>query len=378
MNYTAKIHFKNLDALRALAAFLVVVVHLYEAWLNYAGYPTFFTFDQNHKPKGGSLFFDMIMRNGTIGVDLFFMISGFLICYLLLVEKEKFGTISLKKFFLRRSLRIWPLYFLIIAIAPLVVSWLGKPSPDYLPNIFFLNNFHAISTQEWTFPFGHLWSICVEEHFYLVCPFIVLFVPRKHLITAFLLLISISLFYRAYIFFATNDWYLKMYMHSIARMDEIVIGCLAAVIHFNTPFEFKTSKSVRIILFIVFLLLFSVDYHYYWENAFLSIFKKYSYLLLAGFLMLNFVFHEKPLFSPPKWINYLGKISFGIYMYSNIIVTVVAESSLEKIGGWRFSSLIFSIIVVGTTIGISAISYELFEKPLLKLKSRFELVNTKA
>ena len=356
---------------------MVVAVHLYEAWLNYAGYPTFFTFDQNHKPKGPSLFFDMIMRNGTIGVDLFFMISGFLISYLLLTEKEKFGTINLKNFFIRRSLRIWPLYFFIICLAPLIVRWLGKPSPDYLTNIFFLNNFHAICTQEWTFPFGHLWSICVEEHFYMVCPFIVLFVPRKHLVTVFLILISISLFYRAYIFFATNDWYFKIYLHSIARMDEIAIGCLAAVIHFNTPFEFKTNKSIRIILLLVFLLLFSIDYHYYWENAFLSIFKKYFYLLLAGFLMLNFVFNEKPLFSPPKWINYLGKISFGIYMYSNIIVTIVAENSLEKIGGWRFSSLIFSSIVIGLTVIISAISYELFEKPLLKLKSRFEVANTK-
>lgn len=368
-----RIYFKNLDALRCLAAFMVVGVHVYEGWLGYSGYPSYFTLDQNYKPTGFSLFIDKFLRNGTLGVDIFFLISGFLICYLLIAEKKQNGTLDLKRFYIRRCLRIWPLYYLVIAISPLIISWMDKASPHYLSNLFFYNNFHSIQTGEWTFPFGHLWSICIEEHFYLICPMIVLIVNRKWLPGVFVGLVLISILYRSYAFLFENNWF-KLYLHTFSRFDALIIGCLAAIWHFESPFKPTSTKFTRVVILVIFILMMLFDYHFNWESLFMSAFKKYLYLLTAGYLMVNFVFNPSPLFSPPKWINYLGKISFGIYMYSNILVPIIAEKWMKYFTSPGIAFFAFLSMNIILTVIIAAFSYEFFEKFFLKLKVKFEVI----
>jgi len=161
MTESKKIYFQHLDVIRFIAAFMVVILHSHEAWSIW--------FWKDGSPIEASVpFIDKLLKNLGFGVDIFFLISGFLITYILLEEKKRTNKINIFKFMMRRSLRIWPLYFLIIAIAPFLVSWLGKPSPEYWYNIFFINNFRTIETTWWVYPFPHFWSICIEEHFYLV------------------------------------------------------------------------------------------------------------------------------------------------------------------------------------------------------------------
>lgn len=182
-----KVHFHNLDILRLICALAVALAHSYEAYFSWIGVPYFL---QNHawlKP-----ILDVFVGNMALGVTMFFIISGFLITYLLMLEKQQFKNINVGKFIIRRSLRIWPLYYLAIILGYfLVVN--GKFShPNYLANLFFLNNFNAINTLQWQFPFAHFWSICVEEHFYLVWPLILFFIPVKRIWVVAVLLVLIS------------------------------------------------------------------------------------------------------------------------------------------------------------------------------------------
>ena len=112
------VYFKNIDILRFAAVFLVLFAHAYEGWCGWFGKPGFMTVDGNHTDftNFGS-YLNTTFTNGGIGVDIFFLISGFLITYLLLVEENETQTIAVKSFYMRRILRIWPLYYLIIGLS---------------------------------------------------------------------------------------------------------------------------------------------------------------------------------------------------------------------------------------------------------------------
>ena len=179
MNQSNRLYIPNLDLIRLIAAMMIIMLHAYEAWVGWFG--------QVGLLSNGT--FKTLSSYGAWIDQFIFLISGFLITYLLLEEKKTNGRISIGKFLIRRSLRIWPLYFLVIAIGPVLVSWLQEPTPNYTWNLFFIGNFDVIFSQKWLYPFSHLWSICIEEHFYLIWPFLIAYVPIKRLTTVFLSLI---------------------------------------------------------------------------------------------------------------------------------------------------------------------------------------------
>src|SRR5215208_8125673 len=150
-------HFHSFDALRFFAFLKVFLLHL-----PIVAFPTF----------------NFISNGGGIGVIFFFVLSGFLITYILLSEKEVTGSVDLRRFFLRRILRIWPLYYLMVAFAfitPYILSILniGFSKEGYEPNwimsLCFLENYQMILTRDHpnVSPLGVTWSLCIEEHFYL-------------------------------------------------------------------------------------------------------------------------------------------------------------------------------------------------------------------
>ena len=130
MSQNGRIYFHNLDVVRFIAAIAVVFGHGFEAWSDY--YVKFRQTPEFYSDlfSGNFLYVSRFFSNMGIGVEVFFFISGFLITYILLAEKEKFGKISIPKFFVRRSLRIWPLYYLLIVLSPVIVSWMDKGPPD--------------------------------------------------------------------------------------------------------------------------------------------------------------------------------------------------------------------------------------------------------
>ncbi len=372
-------YFANLDILRFLAAFMVLFAHAYEGYCGWFKIPQSLV-DENTPEKFSYFgsFVDQFIRNGGFGVDLFFLISGFLITFILIKEKQKTGTVNFPKFFMRRAIRIWPVYFLAIALAPLAIH-LAKSSstPDYWANIFFYNNFHAIYLKDtWVYPFAHFWSICVEEHFYLIWPILIAFTPIKYLKNTFFILLTATILFRLYAFL--NHWNgLELYLNTFARIDILIIGAMFALYYTHNELKLSLTKVQRICLYLIFIFLFATQAVYETSSVVQTLFAKYVYALIAGVGMVYFIFSDKQLIHIPfkKTWNYLGRISFGIYLFSNMLIPIIVQRFMYK---WGTQNMwVFFLLNVVLTLLISAVVYELYEKQFLKLKKYFEIIKTK-
>lgn len=374
---TDRIYFEHLDVVRFVAAFMIVILHAYVSWVDWFEQVGFLTGGTHEKLTVLGEFGDTFLRNLGLGVDIFFLISGFLITYILIEEKKRLGKINIKKFMIRRTLRIWPLYFLIIAIAPFLVIWMDNPSPQYIPNILFLSNFQLIKTHLWEYPFGHLWSICIEEHFYLVWPFIIAFVPNKRLMPVFVFTIMFSILFRLYSAVTMEDTWYVFYLNTLSRMDVLAIGAVGAYYYAKKPFHFSLNRWVRFALIFSLILGLSLGRVELWTNYFEASFKKFFTIGIFSVLLLdyNFASNFKHILPHKSIFHYLGKISYGIYMYSNIIVLIVIKKFM-----WAFDSKNFWFYLflnISLSIIIPIISYELFEKHILKISKRFRMIKTK-
>jgi len=369
-----EIYFPQLDIVRFIAALMIIILHSYETWCGWFGELPFFSIGKDKGVKIIGKYVENFIENFRLGVDIFFLISGFLITYLLLKEKGETGTISIKKFFGRRILRIWPLYYLLIALSPLMIYWLGLPSPDYTSTVLFINNFHTISTHAWTFPFDHFWSICIEEHFYLIWPFIILWVPRKKLLPVLYSLLAFSITYRIWIIFTVPNPQLILYLNTFCRMDVLIMGAVIAYYYYKTPFTINTPGIVRLLIYCILILALCIDLHF--NNPLFEEMKRYIYIGLITFTFLNYNFNPdaRLKFKNNKLIHYLGKISYGLYMYSNIILIITIKKFILP---FNFVNIyLYIILMIGLPIIISTISYELFERPFLKIKRHLETIKT--
>ncbi len=373
----SSVYIPQFDIIRFFAAFLIVIYHSYIAWKGWFGLPGILSTGDYKTFSGFGLHVDQFLRNMPVGVDIFFFISGYLLTYLLVMEKEKFGKVDIPKFYIRRGLRIWPLYFFLVAMAPFLVTWLGEKQPVYWPTIALINNFYTIETQQWTYPFAHFWSICIEEHFYIFWPLIVAFVPFKKLTHVIILLIGLSWGYKMYTYiFLDSNWF-QLYLHTLSRMDVILMGGLLAVFYIRKPFQFKLHWTVMIMISAITIILLSFDDLSNFDNMFNGVTRRFVYMILFGLLMMDLLFNpdRKSAIGRFKPLLYLGKVSYGIYMYGNILVLVVIIKVLPHLG--KANIYIYFAIVFVASLVVPVISYELLEKPFLKLKQRFSLVKTR-
>lgn len=370
-----RIHFYNLDILRFLAVFMVIAAHTYLAYTGWFA-PDF---EKDHSASFLNLktMFINLLGNGHLGVDFFFLISGFLITYLLLTEKAVSGTIRIKNFYVRRILRIWPLYFGIISCTPLLLMISDHGPPAYWWTIGFATNFLAMTGVSDLFPFAHFWSVCVEEHFYLLWPFLIAFVPMKRLPCCFALLILGSIAYRCYAYYTyPANWGLYNYYHTFARLDVLVIGSWFGYLHFRKPIVLNTSRWLRIVIYIVFLGLLAAGTSHAQDSVWAAAGKKYIFTAFFLFGMLNYLFNPDSFlnFKKKNFIHYLGKISYGLYLFHNLLYHFIAIKLMRK---WETTNLfIFLLVYIFLVLLLSILSYELFEKYFLKLKSRFSVVRT--
>ncbi len=378
MEKTDKIFFPHLDPLRFVAAFMIIVAHAFEGWRGWFGPNKILLASNGVDFNNFGTIVIRFISNLNIGVDIFFLISGFLITFILIKEKDKLGYISLKKFYIRRLLRIWPLYFFLIAIAPFLVKWLeSTPNPDYLSTIFFYNNFHSITDNNWTFPFAHFWSICVEEHFYIFWPLVIAFTPKKYLPSVFAVIIFISISFKFIVMmYLDNKWY-QLYLNTLCRIDVMIIGAFMAYFHSIKNFKLNVPFIIRMLTYLLFIGLLFFDEFNDYSTTFAALFKKYTYIGLFGFAFLLYNFNSKSFlrFKPNSIIHYFGKTSYGIYMYGNIILLIIIKKIIIHFG--LYNPYYYWLIIITTSIIVPIISYELLEKPFLKLKNKFSNISTK-
>ena len=374
-NKSQKIYFENLDALRFLSFLSVFFYH------------SFYTEIESIKNERIYYFFEKsVFGNGILGVNFFFILSGFLITYLLIKEKQTYSQINLGKFWLRRMVRIWPVFYLCVFIGfigfPYLKGMMGLVSAETANPLFyitFLSNFDMIYNG---FPdssiLGVLWSISIEEQFYLVWPVLLFFLPVKHYWIVFVSVISLSLIFR---FFENNDELFLDY-HTLSCMGDLAIGGLGAYLIVLSTRFFSMVKNLSKLNIALFYIFFIAIYFFRKEIFYNHLVLVVVERLLIGIVFLGIIleqtFSDNSFFKfgRIKWFSSLGLISYGMYCYHfiGIIVTYYLLLKLNlHTALWEvlFLQTLISLLI---TILISRLSYTYFEKPFLKLKGRLTVL----
>ncbi len=256
----AKIWWTELDGLRALAFFLVFYSHTTGLFLRQSpGHNGVLNFLSTLDQK--------MLQWGWTGVDLFFVMSAFLITSLLLRERRRCESVSLKNFLTRRVLRIWPLYFTYLTLAcfaiyPLALTLqaqVGIPlsSEQMQPNVdfwlaffVFLGNYAIMFHGELVGVINPMWSLCIEEQFYLVWGTLMSFFKEARHLVIFLCIALVSgIAIRGSMFSVFPHNYFAIYMNGPARMDSILGGCLAAFFWQSHGSWLQKNRPVQIGLF---------------------------------------------------------------------------------------------------------------------------------
>ena len=360
------IYFKNLNGLRFIAAFSVLMAHT-ELLKKSFGLPNIdhLAFYSN--------------TNGHIGVILFFVLSGFLITFLLLQKERDKGKISIKNFYVRRMLRIWPLYFLMVIIAALIYFSTKNPIFGNHGWWGYFTIFPNVSKAFGYYYDGvvHLWSIGVEEQFYLIWPFILVLTikvkrTRLYLLIGIFVVVSLLPHVIGYIqshfyLFSTSSFEFWNRFVNMFKINVMALGGVVGLLVFR-GFKIRVfnSKLTRLIIFFLPFVMWYSGFHF-------KIFNDEIYGFLFALILYLFASYEKTINLEQKWLNQLGKISYGIYVYHwLVIIGMIQLIKFLNIQNVVFSNLIIYVGGITLTLSISYISFYYFERRFLNLKSSFE------
>lgn len=358
-----RIYFPNLDGFRTIAFLMVFFAHCY------------MLFDFGERTVVIKVI-NRIFGKANVGVNFFFVLSGFLISYLVLSEQKAFNKIDIRAFYIRRILRIWPVYFAVISIA-FILSYIHKPfyslhdaSPLMIGS--FLTNFSMAYSTISSLPITVLWSVAVEEQFYLVLPLLIFFFGRK-IFYLFPLFILISVVFR--LLHANNIFITEF--HTVSVCSSLFAGCITAylVLFHNFSRWFINFKKLHIIA--VYLAFFII--HIFRENFFSARFDNiYMYLGYAVFFCFfimeqNYSKHSFFKMSNSRLLSSVGKYTYGLYAYHMIFITLLMVFIPARVdpGGNYFIYFSIWAVALAASFIFARLSYQFMEKPFLMLKEKF-------
>ena len=360
-----RIFFPKLDSLRFLAFFFVYWDHCIALLI-----PRIFD-------KETVSYLVPLTRLGGLGVQLFFVISGFLITYLLISENEQKGTIDIIRFYKRRALRIWPLYFFCMIMGALILPRIMSAF-TYCGNIFlglsFLNNYDVIYNFSQC-PEAQMrisWSVAIEEQFYLFWPLLfglLIKLGNLHRYLSCLFLIAISIFFASY---TTGE---LRYYGTLSNMGYLIAGCLGAFYIKANPASSILKFIHKWIWLIVLITLIATSLRYYFSWFYLPQLILRPFLYLA--IVLYFSFCIK---SPVNVFDKLGKYTYGMYFYHTMVLTAIfVLFDILKLKYNENNMILFcaAILTLPVTIFGSILSYNFLERPFLQLKKKLAVVQTR-
>jgi peptidoglycan/LPS O-acetylase OafA/YrhL len=371
-------HIKELDGLRGFAVLLVVALHTFKRAAYFTKNPFL-------------LFVTGLSSVGWVGVDIFFALSGFLITSILLQARDKKDYF--KNFYVRRALRIFPLYYLGIAV---ILLFAPKIEKEFLAHLSTVLPVMLIYQQNWLLIFSDLkitlylwitWSLAVEEQFYLVWPFAVYFLKKENLLKVSVGIVVLSIFLRVFgaIFWKdVSEYSLFFYYNSFTRFEEVIIGALLAILFSYQELREKIrqfSLPVFYASFFTFLVLCigslpNVPNPLYGNVAF-TVFGYTTAALFSASLIAVFITYPERAFIRVlfrnKLLAFFGKYSYSIYLF-HMTVAIVALEYLWHTGlrGW-WVYIFYVGLVVGITTLIAVLTWHLLEKHFLGLKKYFEV-----
>lgn len=359
--------FPGLNGLRFFAAMAVAFSHV-ELLKQYHGLPN--AYDQ-----------PAVYELGRLSVTLFFVLSGYLITWLLLVEKQKTGGIDVRRFYARRMLRIWPLYFLVVLAAFFVLPRFGAFRVPGLTDamgahfgatlalfVFFLPQL-ALSLYD-PIPFAEpAWSIGVEEQFYLVWPLLLLRTKRFPRLAVAIIVAAIGARTAALWIAQANRadeaalrfWNAAISYLYFTRIECMAIGGLFAWLVFakkRAMLQFLYSGFVQLAVYALTAWLVVTD-------AFKPVFHYGVYSVCFGVLILNVSTNPRSLIRlSGRGFEFLGNISFSIYMLHELAIQLVLKL------GWTSNALLYGASMT-LTIAAATVCHLVVERPFLRLKTRF-------
>jgi peptidoglycan/LPS O-acetylase OafA/YrhL len=339
---------KSIDGWRAVSITFVLIQHSVSKF----GFPAYF---KNQ----------MMTAIGGVGVRFFFVISGFLITWLLIKEVRKSNTISLKNFYFRRFFRIIPVFLLFVFVCYLLNIFLFKNNSnyDFLKTILFMGDIYNLNS-----PFSHLWSLGVEEKYYLIWP-ILFYIFYKSDFNLLIKILIISLICEPLLRFLINYFNLINYSifnyHSFLTIfDGLAIGSLGAIIFYKNIF-FKFYKKYSFIVYFIISIILILLPIVFWKFTYLKFLQPLQdSIQCSGFLIILIMSIIRPDFIFFKCLNttifkHLGKISYSIYIWMGIIEMFNFDFYFCNLHFTDFPVWILVLII------ISEISYYLIEKPLI-------------
>ncbi len=393
-----KEYFKGLDSLRFFAALAVFFTHV-ELIKKFTGYGTHwidpeesitkFTVFQSVMSKEIDPLSPLVAYSSALGVIFFFVLSGFLITFLLLKEKEQNNSIAIKKFYLRRALRIWPLYYLIFILGFFVLPYLdffAVPGQDnffqqnFWGNLtlyaFFMPNL-AFSIYTTAVPnIGQSWSIGVEEQFYLLWPLLIR--KSKNILKSILWITGTIIALKGIILLSSSFVkldaliVLKKFL-AMSKLECMALGGLGAYVLFNKNEEilriiYRPISQITSVVIIPILIYFTPTA----IEDILHLLFSLSFLVI----ILNVANNEKSILKFENRIfQYLGRISYGFYMFHVMCIVFTIHFLDKYIGLDNDISKPQHLLLYGLsfllTVAVSSLSYHIFEKAFIRLKDKY-------
>ncbi|MDK7374505.1 MULTISPECIES: acyltransferase [Weeksella] len=343
-------YFHTFDALRFLAFFIVFLQHL---------------------PLKENSILSFFSKSGGIGVQIFFILSGFLITYILIETKKKNQKINIKNFLIRRGLRIWPLYFAMVFFAfftPFILQFLSLEfsgegyEPNWIFPFLFLENYEMMWKNDFpnASPLRVMWSLCIEEHFYIIWAVVFYFISFKKLP----LFLGLSLIFSL----VCRIIYHQIELTSLDLNTNLIYFSSGGILAYFTSFHFYRVNSLQNIpvfikwLFaVIIVFLFFYVPHIHIDRVILEP----LIICFVTILLLSFTLPEKNSLkiSNQNIFSRLGKYTYAMYLFHTIWINFFAKFSQNF---W----LIFSLSLTATILS-SILSYYLFENQFLKLKKLF-------
>lgn len=359
-------YYKSLDGIRGIAVLMVMLIHSH------------------------------LLPIGWVGIQAFFVLSGFLITGILVSQKNSPFSVFIGRFYWRRGLRIWPLYFLFLILCAIAYAFLRIPetlASTWIWLVTFTYNIARISPEfNDSYYFGHLWTLCVEEQFYLVWPFAVFLLPLRRFRWLVLLIVLSGPFIRYFTGLYFSEFFdspfsIQRAVHNMptSHLDAFASGALLAVL----PSDLRARIAPKASLIFLAVLAVTITtgilqawflwqhglpphwfalgygeleyfYQYVWAYSLLNL----TSVCLVFCAIENTAISRLLSFRP---LVFIGAISFGFYVYHLPLMHIFAAAwpadyrSLSGLG--RFVVFFF------TTLAVSAFSYFYFERYFLKMKS---------